>query len=179
MEGKLIKTEDGYNLVTEQPQGRLLEATCSPSQEKKLFKSGATAKKLSLKNCEAIANGYDLDELCEKSFKLNFPSNINRSHLFDKGFFEGALTILEILDDKKFSEEDISKAINFGVHVEAGNIDIDYKRYGTTENQFIQSLQQTEWDVEIEMNIIPELLKGSYPEEKLDENGCLILKRKL
>ena len=62
MKGKLIKVEDGYNLFIEQPQGRLLEATCSISEIKRLEKNNVSFKKLSLKNCQTIENSYDLDE---------------------------------------------------------------------------------------------------------------------
>lgn len=44
---------------------------------------------------------------------------------------------------EEFSFEDIKKAIDFGVNLEAGNIEIDYKRYKTYENQFIQTFIKT------------------------------------
>jgi hypothetical protein len=54
MKAKLIKKDDGYNLVIEQPQGRLLEATCSPSQQLILDKSGASTKyKISKQNSKS------------------------------------------------------------------------------------------------------------------------------
>ena len=71
------------------------------------------------------------------------------------------------MGDKKFSEEDIRMAFS---HVQNE----------PTFDEFIQSLQQTEWDVEVVM--VPALSNngnvyyGDIP--KLDENGCLILKLK-
>lgn len=161
--------------------------------------------KLSLKNCQAIERGYDLDELALEEFPYDFDCPLfetlgitekaQKSILI--GMLQGTLikgfqTAMEILGDKKFSEEDISKAIDFGVHVEAGNIDIDYKKYGTHQNQFIQSQQQTEWEVEIVTKnsrtgkIIKSELDLTWDEDglcdiaipKLDEKGKLILKRK-
>lgn len=153
--------------------------------------------KLSLKNCQAIEHGYDLDELAEKEFPLDYDIPLfetlgitEKSHKSILiGMLQGTLqkgfqTAMELMSDKKFSEEDISKAIDFGVHVEAGNIDIDYKRYGTKENQFIQSLQQpNEIEVEIEMGqmrLNSDGVKIGFPDmklPKLDSDGCLILKR--
>ena len=57
--------------------------------------------KLSLKNCEAIANGYDLDELVEERFGETF------WHDGDKYFKEGFQKALEILGDKN------KKILNF------------------------------------------------------------------
>ena len=54
MKGKLIKVEDGYNLLMEQPQGRLLEATCSISELKRLEENNVSVKKLSKQNCDQI-----------------------------------------------------------------------------------------------------------------------------
>ena len=113
--------------------------------------------KLSLKNCQAIELGYDLDELVKEDFfRGKYQYHLANNHLeFFKAGFQKAL---EILGDKKFSEDDILKAIE--MYYEKGKIFIE----------IIQSLQQTEWDVEVE----------THPREwikKLDEDGCLILKR--
>jgi hypothetical protein len=93
MKAKLIKREDGlYSLYDE--NGKLIYG------------------KLSIKNCQAIENGYDLDDSLS----------------------------------------------NF------------------------QSLQQTEWDVEIEMEFVEEEQTGTHlvwgrATPKLDADGCLILKK--
>jgi hypothetical protein len=59
MKGKLVKLKDGYNLFIDQPLGRLLEATCSISELKRLEENNVSIKKLSLKNCEAIEKEYE------------------------------------------------------------------------------------------------------------------------
>ena len=179
MKAELVKRQDRWDLYGEDGS-KIASSAPNPF------------KRLSIKNCEAIENGYDLDELV----KTTFPSlencgvylwmsetDRNRQR---SAFITGFQKALSILGDKKFSEEDISKAIDFGVHVEAGNIDIDYKRYGTKENQFIQSLQQTEFDVEICYHVdssndrwdtfnSPLITSTGIP--KLDADSCLILKR--
>ena len=129
---------------------------------------------LSLKNCQAIERGYDLDELTKqeciypiyKDLKVsNCPIN---KKLVERGFKDGFQKALEILSDKKFSEEDMIKCFN--ASIDEGWVRADF---------YIQSLQQTEWDVEIVMGD-PIGIGDKYTPDtkpKLDENGCLILKR--
>ncbi len=118
--------------------------------------------RLSLKNCQAVERGYDLDEL---AMGYDLYENINfvgQMRAFKVGFQKA----LELMGDKKFSEEDVREAF-FHVQNEP------------TFDVFIQSLQQTEWDVEVET--VPALSNngnvyyGDIP--KLDATGCLILKR--
>ena len=129
-------------------------------------------EQLSLKNCQAIENGYDLDEL---AMGYDLYENINFVGQ-TRAYKEGFLKALEILGDKKFSEDDVNLAFVLGKNKDESRI-----------NKLINSkLQQTEWDVIIkttcdgmvtglccsevcDCNIIP----------KLDEDGCLILSQKL
>ena len=153
MNAKLIKTEVNY--ILEDDKGVVIASTS-------LKKDGLA---LSLKNCQAIERGYDLEELAYE-FSWNYQSDPNYGdtiHVFKEGFQK----CLELMGDKKFSEEDIRMAFS---HVQNE----------PTFDEFIQSLQQTEWDVEVVM--VPALSNngnvyyGDIP--KLDENGCLILKLK-
>jgi hypothetical protein len=152
-------------------------------------------KRLSMKNCQAIELGYDLDELAEKEFPFDYDIPLfetlgitEKSHKSILiGMLQGTLQkgfqkALELIGDKKYSEEDVRTAILFGQGMELWKEELQI-------NDFIQSLQQTEWDVEIEMvNILENGYKNqpvntigfiaeykSVP--KLDENGCLILKK--
>ena len=115
---------------------------------------------ISLRNCQAIERGYDLDELVKERFGEAF------WHDGDKYFKEGFQKALELIGDKKFSEEDIRNAIHFGQFGECNN--------KSTTISFIQSLQQTEWDCIVEME---EVLYTNEYIPKLDANNCLILKR--
>ena len=152
MKGKLIKTD--LNYILEDDKGVVIASTS-------LKKEGLS---LSLKNCQSIERGYDLGELAENHWDENnrhFKDGINPyAHRF--GFKSGFQKALELMGDKKFSEDDLMEA---------------YSRGQT--NSPIQSLQQTEWDVEIET--VPALSNngnvyyGDIP--KKDEDGCLILKR--
>jgi hypothetical protein len=159
---------------------------------------------LSLKNCEAIANGYDLDELAcnEIGIDISVIKHIDDKiksdsspsvpikeagavgsalyHRF-KGFEIGFQKALEILGDKKFTKEDMGRIMVFGYDKSTEN---EYLSRIPFE-EYIQSLQQTEWDVIIEMESnlhIGEVVDDSYPKDfptekpKLDADGCLILK---
>ena len=84
-------------------------------------------------------------------------------------FTLGFLSALEILGDKKFSEEDM---INFAEYCKG-----DLMKTKDLFNEY-QSLQQTEWDVEIEQELIQSSIEGeAIWKLKLDKDGCLILKR--
>ena len=159
-------------------------------------------KILSLKNCQAIANGYDLDELaCDEigidisvikhiDSKLESHSSpcipLNEGgcvgaglyHMV-KGFEIGFQKALKILGDKKFSEEDIRNAMERVWYWYEDNQDKDCPTLYELIPKHIQSLQQTEFDVEIEMVSIPadRAPNGWDISPKLDEDGCLILKR--
>ena len=157
--------------------------------------------KLSLKNCEAIERGYDLDELAEDwVFGENshkWSSNDDTAGDNYASFKSGFQKALSILGDKKYSERDMRIAYNDGMD----NIDSvgDYiDRPDEDFNDTIQSLQQTEWEVEIEMDMtwvgqcncpchsnevtIMHFMACCHPKmvesPKSDSDGCLILKRK-
>jgi hypothetical protein len=166
MKGKLIKTNNGiYDLF----EGtRFISTTDSPD---------GTINKLSIKNCQAIERGYDLEELAinyaNAELSKEFTSKVGNFYGFSSSYIEGFKKALELLEDKKFSEKDIEFAWvegELGIH---------------SHKHVLNSLQQTEWDVEI----IEECLdkdcdsvdrKGdciTTGKPKLDSEGCLILKK--
>lgn len=171
---KLIKVDNGYVLLVD----NIMYATDND--------------KLSLKNCQEIERGYDLDELAYE-YDLDTIENVYGQV---KAFKAGFQKALELMGDKKFSEEDVRRAIEIARN---GSMQEQHNGYGRpTELRFvlddvpsdyiIQSLQQTEWDVEIVMGpcYYDDSLGGfstSYKEgmpteqPKLDSNGHLILKR--
>jgi hypothetical protein len=122
-------------------------------------------KSLSIKNCQSIELGYDLNELADGVLKEHnyetFPSAIK---VFNAGFQKA----IEWIGDKKFSEADIKQAIFLS------------KRCMYTIDKIMKELQKTSWDVEIIMEIVDYGLdEGGNPfnsQAKLDPNGCLILK---
>lgn len=131
-------------------------------------------KKLSLKNCQTIERGYDLDELADDFIccpeDMRTLSEDREINSFKKGFQKA----LELMGNKKFDEHDMVNCYYQGQ-------DGDWGSAGS----YIESLQQTEWDVEVEMEG-PLIYPANLPKEgeerpaykpKLDSNDCLILKR--
>ena len=161
MEAQLVKRQDRFDLYNESDGSKIASTLKNPMG------------KLSLKNCQAIENGYDLDELSWKFFPYHEWEYSNGSfgdineenrETFKIGFQKA----LEILGDKKFSESNLrigcSSLLN--LEKEEGELSEVFteKQYRHIDT-YIQSLQQTEWDVFFN------------PDEK-DSEGCLILKSK-
>ena len=188
MEGKLFKMVEGYTLSLTGSIDDLYGIT------NKQLSEDHGLQKLSLKNCEDVVNGYDLDSILEEHFKTTSFGE-NGKHVPYKFFKEGFQKAVELLGDKKFSEEDVINLLgkrqkevdkywfyNLGEHIVL-----------PTNEEWLktQLLKQTEWDVEIEIEDLPYSKELSESEvrgfeehspkskkPKLDSNGCLILKRK-
>jgi hypothetical protein len=167
---KLIKEKDEYYLCTVNDWTNTYIASTN-----EIYKD----YKISLKNCQEIENDYNLNELADKANGyLYFDSKKEyKSLAFDEGYHTGFQKALELFGNKKFSEKDMISAYNKGKKVKYSTNSEDIE-----EHEFIQSLQQTEWDVEIEMLTTPSQVFYAkdvpYTSPKLDKNGCLILKRK-
>ena len=135
-------------------------------------------RKLSKQNCQAIENGYDLFELAYDSSK-EFLIESTHSPSFTFGYEQGFQKALELLGDKKFSVKDMEKLM-------FATIEFTEQKEGETYpflKSFIQSLQQTECDVEVVMECCgnysaPCKYNCEYGQKpKLDDDGCLILRR--
>ena len=173
MEGKLIKINNIYTLMVND------KMIASDDED---FQIDYEINKLSLKNCQAIENGYDLDELINRAFdNMGYHSTVTpyEEKQFKLGYMVAFREVLEILGDKKFSIDDIQNIIDSNedsLIYQTVNEDGDIS-FCLDEDVLIQSLQKTEWDVEIVMDICGDKVYA-VPEPVLDENGCLILKRK-
>ena len=118
--------------------------------------------KLSLKNCQAIERGWDLDELLDNIT----PKNGTTGNISERiGFVKGFQKALELMGDKKFSEEDMRKMYD----ISCDKIGLSLAHDQTENNErflsHLRSIQQTEWEV-------------TFNPDELDADGCLILKRK-
>jgi len=179
MNGELVKRQDRWDLYAEDGS-----------------KIGSSApnpmNKLSIKNCQAIENGYDLDELAVLSTKDE--TTIVGNQKMAQGFIKGFNKAMELNKDKLFTVEDVRKAMSIGLSIGYGR-QFEIENKSVEIDSYIKSLQQpTEIEVEIEMEKVVDetkmigVVKGvkgsgnkittykSVP--KLDENGCLILKKK-
>jgi hypothetical protein len=140
---------------------------------------------LSDKNCQAIERGYDLDNMSDL-FGAKAKGNLDFKLGANYGFEAGFQKALELLGDRKYSEEDLRKAMDKVWDWCKTEKDTDFSTITELRNKHIQSLQQTEWDVEILMEEEKEFIfdsamgisQGHYLDKpKLDADGCLILKR--
>ena len=169
MEAKLIKMLEGYIVSLTGDIDDIYAITNKELAEEHGFYS------LPLKNCQAIESGYDLDELANELLYSKYPFHpSNDSGYWLDMYKEGFQKALEILGDKKFSEKQLRFAYNRGSYDDRLN---NKKLFNA--DKYIQSLQQTEWEVEIVMGD-PIGIGDKYTPDtkpKLDENGCLILKR--
>jgi len=152
---------------------------------------------LSLNNCQAIERGYDLDELSRKireeeelQIKIgkSLAEGITASLHFEEGVRKGFQKAIEILGDKKFTEEDVVRIVDFTLKDARKAVVWSETYHEFVAKDAIQSLQQNEWEVEVEMEyqdmtgkwfskptILSELNRPERP--KLDAEGFLILKR--
>ena len=190
MDAKLIKVLEHYHLY----DGDKAIATT-------IVGNPMLLPNLSLKNCQEIERGYDLDDCVDyfEKGKLYIQQdgviilageNGNNGiiiqdpletrgvgHYSDewnpKAFCEFKQKALEILGDKKFTEDDMRKAMDTSINYE---IKRDAQSY-QEKIDFLKSLQQTKWEVEIVMDICGDKVYA-VPEPKLDADGCIILKRK-
>jgi hypothetical protein len=170
MKDKLVKTGNDYILYS---KDKTVLGITSGTMEGRM---------LSLKNSQTIENGYDLDEVVEDIVKTIVPNDRGEDIWYGTSMAVGKLcfkTALEILGDKKFSEEDIRNAMERVWYWHEDNQDKDCPTLYELIPKHIQSQQQTEWDVEIEMVSIPadRAPNGWDISPKLDEDGCLILRR--
>lgn len=154
MKANLIKT--GESFLLKDVNNETLAITSGTMQ----------GRMLSLKNCQAIERGYDLDELAEE-FAKNHSLYPTAQDDTEYGFKHGFQKALELMSDKKFSEDDVISMIEKS------------RETGLTAEYLILTKQQTEWDVEIEMDAIPaDRAPGGWDRfPKLDSDDCLILKR--
>ena len=174
MNAELVKRQDRWDLYGE--DGSKL-ASSAPNP----------LKRLSIKNCEAIERGYDLDELVNESLRNSLIDPMEKP-LFIYGYKEGFQKALEILGDKKFSKNKL--LVDFVYFLN----DRHFNKYMVDTDEvdlYLESLQQTEWDVEIVMesqitlDYRPVIKNGIINHEtptigtmpKLDKDGYLILRR--
>jgi hypothetical protein len=136
MEAKLFKREDDFyslkvdGIVMATSNGMLVD------------------HKLSLKNCESIACGYDLYEIIKDEVKALI---IGDPLTYSRGIWVGFQKALEILGDKKFSEEDMINYAWYVVKTMGEYASHESANSSLAMLKVWQSLQQTEFDVEIEM----------------------------
>ena len=176
MNAKLYKTEKENYVLVDPTKGTYDDGyTLGTSRESQY-------NKLSIKNCQTIELGYDLDELLDNIT----PNNGTTGNISERiGFVKGFQKALELMGDKKFS---INEVVELCKILISNPFEKSGKTYQQLTDSYIKSLQQTEWDVLIDMEPYHD---GEFIDDgkthiiepkwrpALDADGCLILKLKL
>jgi len=164
MKAKLIKTDKGNYILIDPTKGTYdtgyLLGTTRDDQ----------VGMLSIKNCKEIERGYDLVDIKKKIFN-GFDGCPDS---FTLAAVERTIEVMiELMGDKKFSEDDVISIIEKS------------RKTGLTIQYLSLANQQTEWDVEIVEECLDKNCDGinkkgvciTTGKPKLDEEGCLILKK--
>ena len=158
MKGKVFKTGNDYLL--KDINGETLAITSGTME----------GRMLSPKNCQSIERGYDLVDIKKKIFN-GFDGCPDS---FTLAAVERTIEVMiELMGDKKFSEDDVISIIEKS------------RKTGLTIQYLSLANQQTEWDVEIVEECLDKNCDGinkkgvciTTGKPKLDEEGCLILKK--
>jgi hypothetical protein len=136
--------------------------------------------KLSQKNCDKIFGIVDVEKLAhEFSQNLRGRSNLYAIIGFDAGFSKA----MELNKDKHFTLEDLRTAMTYGI-VQEGTGFVGIHSVDDLFNLILKKVSQPiEIEVEIEMVELEQGInsdgKSFIPESfpKLDESGCIILKK--
>jgi len=134
--------------------------------------------KLSVENCNEISGVVDVEKLAEETIgELFFEVKALHIELFKKGFNKA----MELNKDKLFNVEDLIKIFFIGRE----SLDKAIFTVEEAREKIFSSLQQPkEIEVEIEMELVSDGLdEMAQPQHKkvpkLDENGCVILIKKI
>ena len=183
MEAKLIKTKVGYHLWLnpETKEQQHIASDCEIVSD-----NGADLRKykLSLKNCQAIERGYDLnelEELAQKDIHNLKPINPHPTSFF-AGYRRGFQKAIEINDGKLFTIPQVIKLCTDYYKIGAIEVGMPKDRRAILPREIIEDikrLQKTEWEVEVEMWFHGTRHKKGEWTPKLDAENCLILKRKI
>ena len=174
MEGKLYKTNNNTYILVDPTKGTYDDGYMLGTSRESQY------NKLSIKNCETIERGYDLDELVmgyDLYENINF---VGQTRAYKAGFQKA----LDLMGDKKFS---INEVVELCKILISNPFEKSGKTYQQLTDSYIKSLQQTEWDVLIDMEPYHD---GEFIDDgkthiiepkwrpALDADGCLILKLK-
>lgn len=160
---KLEKKEDRYDLYDESTGQKIASDLMQ-----------GNGVKLSTNNCEAVFNGYDLDELVEDNFQGL------RNCIEDKDISEFYINLVktvvtEIIGDKRFSLNDL---ISFGEFCN-GYAEHTYNRHSEEIlEEWLSENSVNKLDVEIVTEKSEQSGDNIWQNPKLDDNGCIILRRK-
>jgi hypothetical protein len=143
-------------------------------------------EKLSKENCDEIFGVTDVNSEVETIVKTICPDDRGKDVIYGTGMAVGIQCFnkaMELNKDKLFTEDDIKRFVRWGIHQAylEDIYDTTHLEKATVEicNQLIEAIQQpTEIEVEIDMWFHGTRHEKGKWIERLDENDCLILKKK-
>ncbi len=160
MKTTLVKTSQGFITVSDQPikEGDttfmlftkdILGSPITAST----YMQNTNAKKLTFSDEVAKTIGFiDIDKLAhEYSLSVHPREEDNTGHMFENtesDFIAGFNKSQSINEDKKWTDEDMERAIDMARETQPTNANGDIPKYGRGE--IIPSLTQSDWEVEIE-----------------------------
>lgn len=160
---KLEKKEDRYDLYDESTGQKIASDLMQ-----------GNGVKLSTNNCEAVFNGYDLDELA-KYFSYNQSNEDSQEDFAEFSYKEGFKKALEIREDKKFT---LGELLSFADHVKGYN-ESTYSRHSQEIlEEWLSENSVNKLKVEIVTEESEQAGGNVWHKPKLDANGCIILRRK-
>jgi hypothetical protein len=188
---KLIKTmDDGWPVYTlRREDNRRIATTRWPFDEPSLMiakGAGIELQKLSHENCDELFGVVDVEKnlYYHKQVMNPYTTGEQSYTAYEKGFTEGFNKALQLTATKVFTMKDM---------MDCWNTALKFQENQVTLGEFIQSLRPKEIEVEIEMVKVVDKtkvvgavkgVKGSGHKiktyksvPKLDEKGCLILKK--
>jgi hypothetical protein len=178
--GKLLKHDKGYSLIVNNVEMAIYNGQ---RQERPLYS-------LLKKNCDEIFGITDVEELSKISFPCDYNCQGDELDYFERmAWIKGFNKAIQLNKEKLFTVEDMYEAIRKAKSYDKiPNHEGIIVSFNYLKEEIIQSLQQpTEIEVEIrcyigngnkESDSFKDPLVTNTGIPKLDENGCLILKKK-
>jgi hypothetical protein len=180
---KLIKHKEGYSLC--------IEENAFNSREFIATTDGMYVKhRLSKQNCDEIFGVVDVNSEVETIVKTICPDDRGKDVIYGTGMAVGIQCFnkaIELNKDKLFTVDDIKKAIEYGIQSVLQAVP------GVTSTESILDRYNYQQPTEIEVEIVTHVDLAATPTDSrhpdaylgtdtgipfLDENGCLILKKK-
>ena len=166
---KLVKTETTYHLVV---NDKIIGS---------LGDSDGKLQKLSKENCDEIFGVVDINKWANEKVDNRFNETDGyHKFVYVDGIVDGFNKAIDLNKDKLFTVEDMVGYFDW--HKKQGYV----SHKPDDIHEYIQSLQQpTEIEIEIVMESTRPIhamtdkgIKSFTQKEKLDENGCIVLRKK-
>jgi hypothetical protein len=155
--------------------------------DKIFLKVDGVVNKLSRENCDEIFGVVDVEKLAEKEYPNGIDGTGRSAEIYRRIYIEGFNKAMEVMGNNKFNDNNIVDAFMAG-HLRGMSTDMGEDTTHPICSEYLNSLQQpTEIEVEIrcwigngdkESDSFKDPLVTNTGIPKLDENGCLILKKK-